>query len=192
VQDFVQRAKLLPIPPHHVSPELGQLLQLLVRSIHAQRILEIGTMWGYSTWWLNQGVTEGTEGLHENAEKGIVTIEKQLKHYNLAKEFFATTRMSQVDLRLGDALEEMPKLATGSIDFIFVDADRAEYPNFFPELKRLLKPGGLIVVDNMIVEPDQINYQAVQDMQRLFAQDNDFIIASADIQAGLLLAVKPK
>lgn len=190
VQDYVQRAKTLPIPPHHISSELGQLLQLLVRSINGKNILEIGTMWGYSTWWLNQGIAEGAEGHLENAEKKIVTIEKQLKHYNLAKEFFLEAWMSKVELRYGDALDEVPQFADASFDFIFVDADRAEYPNFFPELVRLLKPGGLVVVDNMTVLPDQINYQAVQDMRKLFEQHADFTTAVADIQAGVLLAVK--
>ena len=123
-----------------VSPLQGALLEVLALATGARRILELGTLHGYSTLWLDRGLTEGGE---------LVTIESDPGHAAAARERLAG--LEGVTLHEGPALEVLPRLE-GPFDLIFVDADKRSNPDYLPLLLELARPGTLIVGDNVVRE----------------------------------------
>lgn len=135
------------LPPISVSAPLGMLLHVLVRTVGARRVLEIGTLAGFSTIWLARGVGEGGS---------VVTLELDPRHAEVARGNFERAGVQGiVDLRLGralDSLAEIEKNGEGPFDLIFVDADKNTYPEYVRWALRLSRPGTLIVVDNVVRE----------------------------------------
>lgn len=192
VTTFEQRARAMPIPPHHIMPELGKLLQILVSIKAAKSILEIGTMWGYSAWWMYQGLSRSGK---------LITLEKELKHYTLAKTFFAAADMERAEVRHVDALTELPSFSHEQFDFIFLDADKREYPRFFELLIPLLQPGGVLVVDNVIFSSswkgntvaDDSDDERIQNAKRLntmIANHPNFMAVPVAMNSGIMVATK--
>jgi len=131
-----------------VAPEVGQFLSILVRSTGARRILEIGTSSGYSTLWLAWAAT-ATGGHVETVERDPAKIDRA--EHNLQRAGLRTfvTLHHQVAL---DALQAR----TEPYDLIFLDADRASYVTYLPHLVRLLRPGAVLVTDNVISHAPQV------------------------------------
>jgi predicted O-methyltransferase YrrM len=133
------------LPAISVAPNQGKLLQLLARLQGARRILEIGTLGGYSTIWLARALPAGGR---------IVTLELEQKHADVAQANFARAGVSEViELRLGRAVDTLAQLATeraGPFDFIFIDADKASMAEYFTWSLKLSRPGSVIVIDNVI------------------------------------------
>src|SRR5207302_1334665 len=117
------------LPPIHVSANQGKLLMLLARSIGARRILEIGTLGGYSTIWLARGLPTATEGAGQ-----VITLEAIEKHAQIARANVARAGVGDlVDVRVGPALQTLPRLVAegrGSFDLIFIDADKESYCDY--------------------------------------------------------------
>ncbi len=133
------------LPQIDLAPNQGKLLYLLAKIRGAKRILEIGTLGGYSTIWLARALpSDGT----------LVTLELDPKHAEVAKANIAHAGFaSKVELRLGPALESLSKLheeVAPHFDFIFIDADKSGYPAYLDWSLRLSKPGSVIVADNVI------------------------------------------
>jgi predicted O-methyltransferase YrrM len=129
------------LPPIDVSPAQGKLLHLLARAIGARRILEIGTLGGYSTIWLGRAL--GPDGR-------VVTLEREPRHAAVAAENLARAGLAeQVDIVVGPALETLPNL-DGPFDLVFVDADKPSNAAYLAAAVRLSRPGALIVVDNVV------------------------------------------
>ena len=136
------------LPQIHVSPNQGKLLMILAMIQGARRILEIGTLGGYSTIWLARGLAPGG---------CVVTLEADAKHADVARANFARAGLSDVvELIVGRASETLPKLA-GPFDLFFIDADKASVPDYFTWALRLSRPGGVIVVDNVVREGNVID-----------------------------------
>ncbi len=133
------------LPPISVTPAHGKLLHLMVRAQGARRILEIGTLAGYSTIWLARAVPAGGR---------VVTLESNPMHADIARANINRAGLSdRVDIRLGTALETLPQLAAekqGPFDFTFIDADRANLAEYFDWAVKLSHPGGVIIVDNVV------------------------------------------
>ena len=133
------------LPDIAVSPAQGKLLQLLARAVGARRILEIGTLGGYSTIWLARALPRGGR---------LLTLEADPHHVAVARENVARAGVAgRVRVRLGAALDTLPLLAkekAGPFDFIFIDADKPNIPAYFDWAITLARPGALIVVDNVI------------------------------------------
>jgi len=133
------------LPRIGVAPNQGKMLQLLARLQGARRILEVGTLGGYSTIWLARALPPGGH---------LVTLEVDPKHAEVALGNIAGAGLADVvDLRLGPALETLPKLATeegGPFDLIFIDADKPSNPEYFAWAIELARPGTLIIVDNVV------------------------------------------
>jgi predicted O-methyltransferase YrrM len=133
------------LPQIAVAPNQGKLLYLLARIRQAKRILEIGTLGGYSTIWLARALGPGGR---------LVTLEVDPAHAAVASENIARAGLASiVDLRLGAALDTLPRLAaekTGPFDLTFIDADKANIPSYFEWALKLAAPRGLIIVDNVI------------------------------------------
>jgi predicted O-methyltransferase YrrM len=133
------------LPPISVSPTHGKLLNLFARLVGARRILEIGTLGGYSTIWLARALPP---------EGRLITLEADAKHAEVAHANIRRAGLAGlVELRLGAALETLPGIAAeggGAFDLIFIDADKQNIPYYFDWALRLARPGSLIVVDNVV------------------------------------------
>ncbi len=133
------------LPAIAVAPNQGKFLQLLARAIGARSILEIGTLGGYSTIWLARALPEGGR---------LITLESEPRHADVARANIARAGLAdRVEVRLGKALETLPRLRSeglGPFDFVFIDADKVSTPEYFVRSLDLTRPGGLIVVDNVV------------------------------------------
>jgi predicted O-methyltransferase YrrM len=133
------------LPQYHVSPTQGKFLHLLAKVQGARKILEIGTLGGYSTIWLARALPE--DGF-------LVTLEANPTHVAVATANIARAGLSRiVDIRAGTALDTLPILATEGIapfDFIFIDADKANNPTYLEWSLALARPGTVIIGDNVV------------------------------------------
>jgi predicted O-methyltransferase YrrM len=129
------------LPSIDVSAAQGALLQMLARSIGARRILEVGTLGGYSTIWLARALPAGGR---------LVTCEVDPHHAEVAVENLKRAGLDTVvDVRVGPALETLPGL-DGPFDLAFIDADKVSNVGYFEHAVRLSRPGSLIVIDNVV------------------------------------------
>ncbi|MBM7556061.1 class I SAM-dependent methyltransferase [Halanaerobacter jeridensis] len=136
LQEVAQQSQQRNLPI--IEPEVGNLLNLLVKISGADRILELGAAVGYSTLWLAQ-----------DFDGEIVTIELKEKEAIAARDNFAQFGYDNIELKEGDALEIMPELEA-EFDLIFIDAAKGQYLNYLDESLRLVKDGGLIVADDVL------------------------------------------
>ncbi|HEX8602947.1 MAG TPA: class I SAM-dependent methyltransferase [Pseudoduganella sp.] len=146
----------------NITRDTGEFLAVLVRATRARDILEIGTSNGYSTLWLADavGTAAGTDG-------GVVTtVELQAAKYAMALENFARAGLrDRIDALNADAGEVLRVAGDAAYDFIFLDSDRAQYEAWWPEIRRVLRPRGLLVVDNAVSHAHEMEsfVQAVKD-----------------------------
>jgi predicted O-methyltransferase YrrM len=131
------------LPQINVTPSQGKLLHVLARMQGARRILEIGTLGGYSTIWLARALPEGGR---------LITLEADPRHAEVAGANLARAGLAEiVDVRLGPALDTLPGLvAEGPFDLFFIDADKPNNPAYFSWAVRLSRPGSVIIVDNVV------------------------------------------
>jgi predicted O-methyltransferase YrrM len=145
LNDALQANAEAGLPTIDVAPNQGKLLHLLARIQGAGRILEIGTLGGYSTIWL-------ARALPSNGK--LITLEAAPKHAEVAKANIARAGLSAlVELRLGPALDSLAQLqkeAAQPFDLIFIDADKENIPKYLEWSLRLSRPGTIIIVDNVI------------------------------------------
>jgi predicted O-methyltransferase YrrM len=153
------------LPQIQVSAPQGKLLRLLARIAGARRILEIGTLGGYSTIWLARGLAPGGH---------LDTLEIDPRHAEVARTNLARAGLDGVvEVRVGPALDTLRGL-TGPYDLVFIDADKRGNPDYVRAALRLTRPGGLIVVDNVIrggrvldaasADPDVVGTRATFDL----------------------------
>jgi len=155
------------LPAIAVSPLQGRLLELIARSTGARKVLEIGTLGGYSTICLARGV--GRDGR-------VVTLEYEPRHAEVARASIAASGLSDVvDVRVGRALDLLPGIADdgiGPFDLVFIDADKASNADYLDWSIRLAHPGTVIIVDNVVrggavADPTQLSPDA-QGNRRMF------------------------
>jgi predicted O-methyltransferase YrrM len=183
----VEASDAAGLPAIQVAPNQGRFLQLLARSIGARAILELGTLGGYSTLWLARGLAPGGR---------ILTLEVEAKHAEVARRSFERAgRAGSIEIRLGPALETLPRLVgerAGPFDLVFVDADKANLPDYFSWSLELSRPGTLIVIDNVVREGDVVDAAspdaAVQGVRRM----NERIAAESRVTATTLQTVGGK
>jgi len=133
------------LPEINVAPNQGKLLSLLVRSVGATSVLEIGTLGGYSTIWMARALPERGR---------LITLEAVPKHASVAQGNLERAGVAeQVEIRLGAALDSLKQLAdegVGPFDFIFIDADKENTRAYFEWSVKLARAGTLIFVDNLV------------------------------------------
>jgi predicted O-methyltransferase YrrM len=144
----LQANRRADLPAIDVSRLQGRFLEFLVRISGARRVLEIGTLGGYSTLWLARALPEGGR---------VVTLELEPHHAEVARANFQNAGLlDRIDLRIGPAIESLAALAgpaSGSIkpfDLIFIDADKESYPEYLRASLKLSRPGTIIVADNVV------------------------------------------
>ncbi|MGO4869004.1 MAG: O-methyltransferase [Roseiarcus sp.] len=155
------------LPAIDVSAPQGKLLHLLARLSGARKVLEIGTLGGYSTIWLARAVP---------ADGVVVTLEAVPAHAEVARANIARAGLAdRVDIRVGAALTSLPRIAQegrGPFDFIFIDADKPNNPEYLAWALRLARPGAAIVCDNVVREGAVVDGAAtdasVQGIRRMF------------------------
>lgn len=131
------------LPPINVAPNQGTLLHLLARMVGARRILEIGTLGGYSTIWMARALPP---------DGRLITLEVDRHHADVARANIAAAGLAAlVDIRLGAALDTLPKLTgEGPFDLVFIDADKSNNSAYLGWAVKLSRPGSAIVVDNVV------------------------------------------
>lgn len=156
------------LPAIAVAANQGKLLMLLARMVGARRILEIGTLGGYSTIWLARALPEGGR---------LVSLEYEAKHAEVARKNIARAGLAdKVDVRVGRGVELLPHV-DGPIDFTFIDADKASNPDYFAGALKLSRPGSVIVVDNVVrggavTDPKgDANVQGIRKMNAMIAAE---------------------
>lgn len=161
------------LPAIDVTPLQGRFLEVLVRATGAKRILEIGTLGGYSTIWLARALPP--DGI-------LVTLELEQRHAQIARRNLENARLAgRVNIRIAPALDSLAALVnehSAPFDFIFIDADKAGYPDYLQWSLKLSRPGTLIIADNVVrdgkvINPDDpdANIQGVRRFTELVRND---------------------
>jgi predicted O-methyltransferase YrrM len=147
LDDALAAASAENLPAIQVSSVQGKLLHLLARIMGARNILEIGTLGGYSTIWMARALPEGGR---------IITLEADPKHAEVAQKNFARAGVeNKVELRLGKALDTLPKVAADGrdpFDMFFIDANKSNMPEYFEWSLKLARKGSVIIADNVVRE----------------------------------------
>lgn len=169
----LQSSDAAGLPSINVSPNAGKLLFLLARLMGARRILELGTLGGYSTIWMARALP---------ADGRLITLEFDAKHAEVARANIARAGLAHlIEIRMGRALDTLPQLAadgSGPFDLIFIDADKASYPDYFTWALKLSRRGTLIIADNVVrkgavADPNttDANVMGVRRMNELIAAE---------------------
>lgn len=178
------------LPDIAVSADVGRLLMILTSMTQGRRAIEVGTLAGYSGIWI-------ARGLKENGR--LLTIEKEDAHADFAQMQFDLAGVgSRVDIVRGEALTIIPQLVeqidAGSVDVVFLDAVKTEYPEYWRLLKPLIAVGGLVMADNVlgggnwrIEEEGHPQRDAADKLNRLVADDSDFEAIAVPIRQGILI-----
>jgi caffeoyl-CoA O-methyltransferase len=173
-----------------IAPEQGAFMTLLVRAMGARRALELGTFTGYSAICIARGLADGGT---------LVTCDLNGEWTQVAQRYFDEAGVAdRVDLRLGPALDTIRELpADEPFDFAFVDADKTEYPDYYEECLRLLRPGGLMMLDNVLrsgqvlaADNDDPRTLATREVNDRAIADERVEVAMLGIADGITLALK--
>lgn len=185
LETALQASDAAGLPPHHVTPNQGKLLHLLIQIQGAHRVLEIGTLGGYSTIWLARALP--TDGY-------LVTLEANPHHAEVARSNLARVNLlDTVDLRVGNALELFPDLQQAApFDFIFIDADKPNNPHYLDWVLRLAKPGTVIIGDNVVREGEVANAHSSDPKVQGVRTFCELLAASSQVSATAIQTVGSK
>jgi predicted O-methyltransferase YrrM len=173
IGDALDASAAAGLPTIAVTPAQGKLLSLLVRAMRAERVLEIGTLGGYSTIWLASGLPPGGS---------VLSLELEPKHAAVARKNLEHAKVAdRVEVKVGPAADTLRQLAADEappFDFVFIDADKTGYPDYLRLTLPLLQKGSMIVADNVVREgavADALstdeNVRAVREFHDLIARD---------------------
>lgn len=175
------------LPPIQVSAAQGKFLEILVRMTGARRILELGTLGGYSAIWMARALPPG--GI-------IVTVEMDPKHAAVASSNFERAGVSdRVELRVGSALETLPLISEsreGPFDLFFIDADKANIPAYFEWALRMSHAGSVIVVDNVVREGAVVDASSEDPSVKGVRRLNEMLAAERRVDSTVLQTVGVK
>jgi len=173
-----------------ISPEQGAFMTVLVKAMAGRRALELGTFTGYSAICVARALADGGQ---------LVTCDLSGDWTKIARRYFEEARVAdRIDLRLGPALETLRGMTDEEpFDFAFIDADKSEYPNYYEECLRLLRPGGLIMLDNVLRSgtvldetDDDPRSVATREVNERAIADERVDVAMLGVADGITLALK--
>ncbi len=180
--------RVMDRPQMQVDVIEGRFLKMLVRLTQAKTIIEIGTFTGYSALMMAEGLP---------GDGRLITCEIDPKAEAIARRYFSESpHGNKITLRMGPALETIRTLS-GPLDFVFIDADKASYSNYYEACLPLLKPGGLIVADNVlwsgkVLEPKDADDHAIVAFDRMVQSDPRVENVCLTVRDGMMLAWKRK
>ncbi len=176
-----------------IRKEMGNLLKVLLQLVQPERILEVGTAVGYSSILMSENMPENCK---------ITTIENYDKRIPVAKNNFKRAgKENVITLIEGDALEVL-KTLEGPYDFIFMDAAKGQYINYLPDVKRVLRKGGLLISDNILQEGEIVEsryavtrrnrtiHTRIREYVYELTHSEDFVTSIVPIGDGITLSVK--
>lgn len=176
-----------------ISPDQGQLLALLVELLGARRVIEVGTFTGYSSLAMALALPDGGE---------MVCCDVSEEYTSVARRYWAEAGVEErITLRLAPAVETLDALITegrtGAFDMAFIDADKENYQNYFERCLTLIRPGGLIAIDNVlwngrVIDPtdDSVDTQAIRAFNVGLKDDDRVTVSLLSVADGLTLARK--
>jgi predicted O-methyltransferase YrrM len=188
-----QETSQLPMSRMQISPEQGQFMALLVKLMGAKKTLEIGVFTGYSSLVV---------ALALPADGKIVGCDVSEEFTSIARRYWQEAGVAdKIDLHIAPALETLDNLLTageaGTFDFAFIDADKGNYENYYEQCLELIRPGGLIVIDNVlwsgkVADPEIQDNQTnkIRAFNRKLHQDSRITLSLVPIADGLSLAMK--
>jgi predicted O-methyltransferase YrrM len=177
------------LPPIWIAPEQGSLMQILLKLTGAHEIVEVGTLAGYSAIWMARALPEGGR---------VRTIEISARHADFAERWIARSDVAgRIRLYRGAGRDILPKFKTGSADAAFLDADKANYRQYLKEVLRIVRSGGLIMVDNAFAfgqlleeNPRRTDVGAVRAFNEIMAKESALQSIIVPIGDGLWVGVK--
>ena len=176
------------LPSINVTAAQGKLLHILARMQKARRILEVGTLGGYSAIWLARALPPGGR---------LVTLEADARHAEVARANLARAGLAGVaEVRLGRALDTLPVLAKeaglGSFDLVFIDADKTGYPDYWGRALRLSHPGSLIIADNVVRDGAVADAASADPSVRAVRRYHELVAAEPRVAATVIQTVGVK
>lgn len=176
-------------PAIQVPMATGRFLEVVARMTGARRALELGTLGGYSALWLLRGMP---------ADGRLTTVEREPEHAALAREFFELSSVTdRVDLRVGEARDVAASLGPeGSMDLVFIDADKEGYVGYLDEAARLLRPGGVVLADNALWRGKVVDEgvdevtDAIRGFNRALADSDAFRATIVPVGDGVAVGVR--
>ena len=189
LRDIRSRADEAGMPRIQLPPATARAVQLLVKAAGSRRVLEVGTLAGYSAVWIARGLPVGGS---------LITLEINAEHAAVARASVAAAGVGdRVDIRVGDAVDLMSDLGPdGSFDIVFLDADKERYTTYLEVAARLLRPGGMLLADNAfwagrVLDPESGELAAQLDrFNRAVSTDDRFDATILPVGDGLLVAVR--
>jgi predicted O-methyltransferase YrrM len=197
-EDFVSESELIETARHRgeelgatpVGPGAGAALRMIAASVAARAVVEIGTGAGVSGLWLMAGMP--SDGI-------LTTIDIEAEHQRAAREAYAAAGIAHQRTRVitGRAVEVLGRMTDGAYDIVLIDADKESYPDYVREAQRLLRPGGVMVLDNMlwhdkVADPaarDELT-RVLRDLGKTIRDDERFLTTLLPAGDGLLVAVR--
>jgi len=175
------------LPAISITASQGKFLWTLAKAVRARRILEIGTLGGYSAIWLARALDPGGR---------LVTMELEARHAEVARKNFARARVDGlIDLRVGPALQLLPALAaerSDPFDLVFIDADKGGYADYFAWAVKLSRPGTLIVADNVVRDGKILDASSTEESVAGIRRFNDAVAAERRVTATAIQTVGAK
>ncbi|MBN8569485.1 MAG: O-methyltransferase [Ignavibacteria bacterium] len=175
------------IPQISVSPNQGKFLQIMAFSCNAKRILEVGTLAGYSTIWMARTLP---------ADGKLITIEFELHHAEIAKKNISAAGLeSKIEIITGKALEVLDKMITENtepFDMIFIDADKPPYTEYFQRALKLSHSGTIIITDNVIRNGDILHENSADEKVMGVQRFNKFLSGCKEVNATIIQTVGVK
>ena len=175
------------IPPISVSANQGKFLQVMAKVCQAKRILEIGTLVGYSTIWMARALPK---------DGRLISLEFEPLHAKVARQNIERAGLNNVvDIRVGRALDLLPQIVAdkeGPFDMIFIDADKTPYKEYFEWALKLSHSGTLIIADNVVREGKVIDPNATDEMVLGARRFNEFLATVPEVTATIIQTVGSK
>jgi caffeoyl-CoA O-methyltransferase len=185
-----ETAELGGISVMQIATEQGAFMSVIVKAIGARRALELGTFTGYSAICIARALPEDGE---------LITCDVNDEWTGVARRYFERAGLEdRIDLRLGPAIDTLRAMpADEPFDFAFIDADKAGYPDYYEEVLRLLRPGGLAMLDNMLrggrVVDEEVSDEgdrAVIELNEKILHDERVDMSMLGVSDGVTLALK--
>lgn len=186
LEEMERRAEARHFPI--VGPIVGRILAQLGRLIGARRVLEMGAGFGYSAYWVARALP---------ADGRLVAIERSAENVELAREWFDRAGLlAKVEFIIGDALQVVPTVG-GPFDLIFVDVDKEQYPASLSLTLPRLRPGGLLITDNIwwrgrvvVPDPPEASTRGIQEYTRRLYEAPDLYTTILPVRDGIAVSLK--